>query len=78
MNEVRPAKSADELSEIVLARLRQHPVCSVVQGVTVLPQERPASHHQNWKASFTVAGAGLTPAKAFEVAQDAMEFDLAP
>jgi transcriptional regulator with XRE-family HTH domain len=75
---LRPAKSADELGEIVFTRLRQHPECSAVQDVTVITEERSASHHRNWKAAFVVDGAGNAPAKALAISQEvAMEFDLA-
>jgi hypothetical protein len=75
--ELRPTKSADELRQIIFARLRRHSECSTVQSVTVVPQERSASHHANWEASFVVDGPAPAPAKAFEIARQAgMEFDL--
>lgn len=77
--EPRPAKLSDELSGIVLERLRKIPECSVVESMTITPRDRRASHSPNWEAGFVRGGPGLTPSNALQVAREvAAEFDLQP
>ena len=61
---MKPIKSADELSAMIMAEVRKHPDWSHVQDVVILPTVRAAPHQSNWKPAFTVEGPRIRPEEA--------------
>jgi len=73
---MKPKKSADELTTMIMRELRNRPDCSHVLEVVIVPNIDEAPHHPNWKAGFTADGPSTAPAEAYQIARDlSAQFD---
>ncbi|HYC26381.1 MAG TPA: hypothetical protein VEC58_10125, partial [Roseiarcus sp.] len=54
----KPAKSREELSAAIIARLHKFPEGREVTGVVLAPVPRRQAGHPNWHAAFTTGGGG--------------------
>jgi hypothetical protein len=73
---MKEKKSASELEAMIMQEVRKHPALIDVQGVLIA--ENPEPHPPNWRPEFVMAGAGIRPAKALQIAIElGMKFDRA-
>ena len=73
----KPTKSRQELSEIILARLRPHPQGHALR-VIIAPVAKPNGVGPNWRLAFTTRSRRAVPSVAWEIGNKVVdEFDLA-
>jgi hypothetical protein len=74
----KPTKTREELSALIVARLRNFPQCRSITAVVIAPVLRPDGRHPNWHAAFTTASRHQVPHTAWRIGSEiAAEFDLA-
>jgi len=72
---VKPAKTREELSSVIFARLSQFPEGDKVTGVVIAPTLRP--YHTTWHAAFVVRPRSAVPPVAWRIGEEvAAQFDL--
>jgi hypothetical protein len=71
-------KTADELKKIIMQQIRNHPICSSVQDVEIVPAPEQPSPHPNWRVMWTLDGEPTAPVSAQEIERDVQsQFTLA-
>jgi hypothetical protein len=78
MTKKKPTKTREELSALIVRRLKNYPECRLVTGVLIAPILRPEGSHPNWHAAFTMAGRQEVPHTAWRIGSEiAAEYNLA-
>jgi hypothetical protein len=74
----KETKTREQLSAIILSRLKPYPECCALSGVAIAPVVKPRRDHPNWHAAFFMKGRGRVPHIAWVIGSEvAVEFDLA-
>jgi hypothetical protein len=74
----KPKRTKAELTNLVISGLRKHKECDHVLDVEILPIDRAAPHHPNWKVAWTYSGRSIQPPIAHEIEKKFQNlFDLA-
>jgi hypothetical protein len=60
-------KSAGELRNMVLSKVRQHRDCNSILDIAIYRPVQASEKYPNWDAAFTMDGYGLVPEPAFQL-----------
>jgi hypothetical protein len=63
-------KSQQELTEMIMERIRQHPEWNDIMDVAITRPAQVAPHLPNWDAAFVMNGHMTTPEGAFRIARE--------
>jgi hypothetical protein len=66
----KPKKSVDELKEIIMQQVQNHPACVSVKNVEIVPAPEQPSPQPNWKVIWTLSGEPSAPPGAQEIEGD--------
>ena len=66
----KPTKSIDELKDIIMQQVQNHPACVSVKSVEIVPAPEQPSPQPNWKVIWTSSGEPSAPPGAQEIERE--------